>query len=1128
MNGHPISARSTRGRAERQATVALVLLAASALAFGACQENNNPGRVGQADTANNPPTFDGIDAVTEVKATSFVASWLAAEDDVTPSGELTYHIYLANSPGAENLSDPNALTTGVTYREFSGLSEQTQYCVLVRAVDGDDQEDQNEKEVCVVTPDDSDAPSFGGLIAATLTQADPPEITLSWLPAIDDSSAEGNLVYNLYRAGQSGGQDFDAPIGTITGASAYVDTGIERDSIYHYVVRAMDEAGNEESNLIELAASTPYDSAGVVYAYHPGLHDFAQMGAAAALVDWNGDGNLDVVVGAPTTGNPGVGAQAAYRAGQVSVYLGGAAGDFSSDPAVQFYSPNTSANGFFGQALAACDFRGDGSADDLAVGAAGEQRVYLYLNVAGGQDTTPERTITAPSGQGDTDNFGEALACGDINGAGGGDLIVAAPLSDNNGATNSGTLFFYNNNSSPPVIDIAGPNASYYLFPQDDFVAQIPDNNLPYCGESLALDDLDGDGTLDLAVGCPFADTGGSNDGVIVFYSRASLSDADIWTTEGHATAPNLYDGWGWGLAAGNLDDSDPGVELAVGQRYYDSPGTNAGAVFVYDVTYSGGFVLSAPIVTLYDRGPNGSYAGFGAALGVGDADGDGAYDLIVGAPDEDGDAQPANINANLGAFYYFAGNAGAAIDGLPEKEDFATYEQSDGTPVHGGAYNVRFGNAVCVGDIDNDGRDDLLVGSENDSSDGVNTGRVYVWYSVASGEIDLSGPADTWFSAPGLVTSKRFGSSCVVMDYNADGRNDAVIGAQYADDNRPDQGAVYVFLGVASTSTGGSNTGSVPVDGTPDLTVFIPLDTGTNYHYFGSALASCDLTGDGYPELIVGARQFDSALAVSGSTRGSTNEGAAFIFEGGAGGVSDTSYQAVFPTDQDVGLSSYGAAAYSDNHFGYALGCFPASAGSTEMDLVVGAPYAAKPGGNANQGMVAIFQGAANQDPTGGGNSCSGGDEYVGTACLIDDTRDIRIDDQGPYANDDSYFGTSLARGDWDGADGDDLVIGSARARRLAPEPDNNGGAYAFRGGVTGGFIDLSGGVPLAAYSVFDPTGFPNNGFAESAAMGDLNNNGVPELILGVVRCSYNDSVNKARGAYTGCVYVDRGDYRP
>ena len=163
---------------------------------------------------------------------------------------------------------------------------------------------------------------------------------------------------------------------------------------------------------------------------------------------------------------------------------------------------------------------------------------------------------------------------------------------------------------------------------------------------------------------------------------------------------------------------------------------------------------------------------------------------------------------------------------------------------------------------------------------------------------------------------------------------------------------------------------------------------------------------------------------------------------------------------------------------------------------------------------------------PAMGPASCSGNNEYVGTDCMIDDTRDIRIDDQGPIANDDSFFGSAISVGDWDGLNGADLVIGAYRARGPAPAPNNNGGVFAFRGAVGGGFMDILGGVPLSTLSLLDPTGFTNNNFADGGlAFADLNNNGRDEMVIGVSQCTYDDPVTMQRGSASGCIFVDRGD---
>lgn len=1100
------------------------LLLGLAVSLGGCQVDNEAGEGLHTLAAldSEPPAFSGVGSIGDIKATSFTVAWSPANDHgQTPPADIAYQVFV-NSGGSafSSVGAAYASVVGGTTWHVTGLSQATNYCAAVQAVDQGGNVDGNGAQLCITTPSDATAPTFAGATGATLTQASPPRITVTWTAAIDDHSEQAHITYAIYRASAHNGQSFSTPLATVTGQTSFVDTTISDSATYYYVVRAQDESQNQETNQVQVAASTPYAAAGTDFSPFPGLQHEGRMGGAVALLDWDGDGVMDLAAGAWNTGHPSAGV-AAFRAGQVSIYPGQGDGTFAQDPAVQFYSPNPAAQGYFGRALAVCDLLDDGTADDLVVGAMGERRVYLYFNGGSGQDTTADRTISAPGAQGDTDNYGEGLACGRFDGTGGDEIVVAAPAGDSDG-TNTGRLFFYNNASTGGVVNIDGPESSYFFSPVSDFAL----GTQPWCGQGLALADFDGDALVDLVVGCPLSDAGGTNDGTVTFYKKAGANATNDWAPAGSADATNAGDRWGAALAAGNLDDGSAGTELAVGQPDYDTPGINAGAVTVHTVTFSSpNFSVASASALIPDRGPNGRYAGFGHALAAADTDGDGAAELVVGAPEEDFAYGAFNTAADLGHFYFFAGTAGAILDGLPEQDDFSTNLTAQGHAVHGGTYDIRYGLGLCTGDINNDGRDDVLIGAENDSSDGLAMGRVYAWNSQPGLAIDLAGPPSGVFTSPGFVAYKRFGTSCLVMDVDGDGRNDLLVGARYADDNRPDQGAVYIYRGVASTSTGGGDTGSVPVGGNPDQVLFIPADTAANSHYFGKSLAACDLTGDGFAELIVGAPGFDGALTNLGNPRGGTNEGAVFLFPGGAGGVDTSNWQGIFPTDQNDGISLYGQPAYSDDNFGYAVGCFPSVTASSGMDLVVGAPFAAKVGGNGNQGMVAIFHGVTNEDPTA---YCASND-YVGTACLIDDTRDVRLDDQGPYANDDAYFGSAITRGEWDGLDGADLVIGSGRARQLPPQPNNNGGVYAFRGASAGGFLDLTGGVPLSAYAYLDPTNFEDNRFGEGGlALSDIDGNGTADLLVGAYRCSYEDAATGNRGSTTGCVFIDRGDYVP
>lgn len=70
--------------------------------------------------------------------------WDAAEDDVTPSEQIRYRVYVATDRRSQDFGQPELETgPGVTQAELFGLTNGTSLFVVVRAVDTDDREDDN-------------------------------------------------------------------------------------------------------------------------------------------------------------------------------------------------------------------------------------------------------------------------------------------------------------------------------------------------------------------------------------------------------------------------------------------------------------------------------------------------------------------------------------------------------------------------------------------------------------------------------------------------------------------------------------------------------------------------------------------------------------------------------------------------------------------------------------------------------------------------------------------------------------------------------------------------------------------------------------------------------------------------
>ncbi|MEO7096083.1 MAG: fibronectin type III domain-containing protein, partial [Polyangiales bacterium] len=116
--------------------------------------------------------------------------------------------------------------------------------------------DANLVEVSATTAASADvkAPTFGGLASATASSRT--SLALAWADASDDFSLPADITYDVYVATAAGAEVFTSTTRFIKGATSYTVTGLTANTTYFVVVRAKDEAGNEEKNVIEKSAKT--------------------------------------------------------------------------------------------------------------------------------------------------------------------------------------------------------------------------------------------------------------------------------------------------------------------------------------------------------------------------------------------------------------------------------------------------------------------------------------------------------------------------------------------------------------------------------------------------------------------------------------------------------------------------------------------------------------------------------------------------------------------------------------------------------------------------------------------------------------------------------------------------------
>jgi hypothetical protein len=111
---------------------------------------------------------------------------------------------------------------------------------------------------------DTQPPKFAGLKAANACTPGPQRpgqttpFTLTWDPATDDVTPSAEIVYDVYESGTAGGEDFSHPSWTTPpGATTFATPGLPSHGTFYFVVRARDQAGNEDRNRVELRGSDP-------------------------------------------------------------------------------------------------------------------------------------------------------------------------------------------------------------------------------------------------------------------------------------------------------------------------------------------------------------------------------------------------------------------------------------------------------------------------------------------------------------------------------------------------------------------------------------------------------------------------------------------------------------------------------------------------------------------------------------------------------------------------------------------------------------------------------------------------------------------------------------------------------
>ncbi len=458
------------------------------------------------------------------------------------------------------------------------------------------------------------------------------------------------------------------------------------------------------------------------------------------------------------------------------------------------------------------------------------------------------------------DRAGSHVAgAGDVDGDGLDDLLVGAPYEDS-GAPYAGAAYLL----------LGGGALTVGTSPLTLALADLKlagGNEEDFAGAAVSsAGDVDGDGLDEVLISAIREDSGGAEAGAAYLLMGGGALAAGSSLLELSAADLKLIgeaDGDEAGFSVGGLGDVDgDGLDdILIGTSEEDSGGTDAGAAYLL----MGGGALASGVSTLDLSGADakligeggGDEAGFSVG-GLGDVDGDGVSELLIGAPYEDGGGEDA------GAAYLLLGGGGLSTGA-------SAFELSDADrKLVGEDADDRAGFAIAgAGDVDGDGLDDLLVGAPFEDSGGDDAGAAYLLLgggalSREASPLDLSA-ADT------KLTGETFDelasrSAAGVGDVDRDGLDDLLIGVPDNDSGGSTSGAAYLLLGGGALATGPSLLELSAAD--------VKLSGESAGDFAGMDVSGPgDVDGDGFDDLLVGAFSEDSV---------GLSAGAAYLVRGG------------------------------------------------------------------------------------------------------------------------------------------------------------------------------------------------------------------------------------------------------
>ncbi len=432
---------------------------------------------------------------------------------------------------------------------------------------------------------------------------------------------------------------------------------------------------------------------------------------------------------------------------------------------------------------------------------------------------------------------------GDINGDGVEDFIIGAYTADPNGSDSGATYVVFGRTTGFPAnFALSSLNGSNGF----EITGIAAGNDSGFSVSSAG--DVNGDSIDDLIIGAPSAS--GEGEAYVVFgRSTAFGAELDLSSLNGttgfRIAGEATNDRFGHTVSSAGDVNNDGIDDVIIGA--VDATVTDIGRAYV---VFGRSTAFAATVNASSLNGTTGFRIDGGedeqslgqAVSSIGDINGDGVDDLIVGAVGD---------GANGAAFVVF-GRTSAFASAI----DVSTLNGANGFKLVGAAANDGFGYAVSeAGDINGDGIEDLIVSAVGADPGGVSSaGAAYVVFGRSTGfsaTLNVSTLNGTnGFALNGAANNDEAGIAVAgVGDVDGDGFDDLLVGAFFADpDGATDAGSTYLVYGKAGGFSASLALGTLQ---NPDGVIIEGIGADS---FSGGSVGAADINNDGRSDIIIGA----------------------------------------------------------------------------------------------------------------------------------------------------------------------------------------------------------------------------------------------------------------------------------